>query len=190
MNRTTLMQLTSLSNLFTDKQNLLKQTIGNLPLNAIKDDARFKATIARIKTDILLSPVTIGEPKIKSNRQETKKVSPNYQQMWGGQQTVNIITVEFPYTGSSELFKYRGSGGSLILDYIYLPSGSASIYIDIELEALNKEVALTAASKEIANTINLININNPQVESWSATQSVLIEQMAEQKRKELIELYS
>ena len=183
------MQLSSLSGLFVDRERELKQLIANLQINEVKDDNKFTATINRIKQQLLLTPVSIGEPKITGNQAKTQQVPPNYQNMWGGQRTMNVITVEFPFTGSAELFNYRSNGGSLSMHNIYLPSYN-SISLDVQLAELNKEKALAKAKEEMATTLEVINQNNPDAERWSATQSVLIEQMADKKRKELLAFYS
>lgn len=181
-------QLYSIDNLFSERKKQIVEYLNNLKLVSIKDDNAFRSTMVRIKNSFLLEPVTIGEPKITGNRPLTKQMPPHYQNLWGGPQTFNQITVSFPYTGSSEVFSYRANG-SLVISIFYLPSGS-SIEVDVLLPQLNKEQALSNARKEMAATIELIKLNNPSVEAWSANMSTFIEEQAVIKRKELLELYS
>lgn len=189
MNTKTIMQLHSLDGLFAEKERELKETIGNLQIGEVKDDNKFTATVKRIKQQILLTPVTIGEPKITGNEQTTRQVPYEHQGMLGPTQSINIITVEFSYTGSRELFDYRSGSGSLTMRRIYEPSYN-TIPVEVELKELDKATALSNAKDEMATTLQLIKLNNPDVERWAATQSVLIEQMADKKRKELLDFYS
>lgn len=189
MNVISTMQLHTLDILFMEKNRELKDTIGNLQINEVKTDAAFNATVSRIKRNILLTPVTIGEPKITGNNQITKQVPANYQNFLGGTQNMHVITVSFPCTGSEELFNYRINGGSLPMKNIYLPSYK-SISIEVQLKELDKAAALSMAKSEMATTIELISQNNSPAEQWSATTAVLIQQMAEKKRQELIDFYS
>lgn len=189
MNAISTMQLSILDNLFIEKERELKRIIGDLQLIQVKSDSAFDATLNRIKNSILLSPVIIGEPKITGNRQITKQVPPNYQNMWGGPQNRNVISISFPFTGSEELFNHRAGGQSLAMNRIYLPS-YRSIDIEVELKDLDKSAALSMATAEIATTRELINQNNPVVENWSIKMIPIIEQMAANKRKELIDFYS
>jgi hypothetical protein len=189
MNTISTMQLNTLDTLFQEKERELKNTIGNLQLNEVKTDAATDVTISRIKRDILLTPVTIGEPKITGNNQITKEVPAHYQNMWGGSQNINVITVSFSFTGSEELFNYRTSGESLSMSSIYLPSYN-SIVVEVQLKELSKVEALTMAKSEMRTTFELIKQNNPTVKNWSLKMTDSIEQMVSQKRKELVDFYS
>ncbi|MGI8636062.1 MAG: hypothetical protein ACR2KZ_11740, partial [Segetibacter sp.] len=87
---------------------------------------------------------------------------PNYNNLWGGPQTIQVITVEFPYTGSEELFNYR-TGESLSMGHIYEPSYRA-ISVEVQLPQLNKEQALSKAKQEMSITFELIRQNNPNIQ--------------------------
>ncbi|MEO7044793.1 MAG: hypothetical protein ABI091_05760, partial [Ferruginibacter sp.] len=78
MNPISTMQLSSLSGLFAEREKELKQLIANLQINEVKDDNKFTATIKRIKQQLLLTPVSIGEPRITGNQAKTQQVPPNY----------------------------------------------------------------------------------------------------------------
>ena len=182
------MQLQVLSNLFMEKEKELKQAVGDLQLNDVKEDSNFKKTVQQIKKQILLQPVTIGEPKITGNQQTTRQVPPNYQNLWGGAQNINVITVEFPCAGSEELFSYR-TGESLTIARVYQPSYK-SISVEVQLLELNKEQALTKAREEMTTTFELIKQNNPVIERWSAQMEPQVEAALEKKRKELFDFYS
>jgi hypothetical protein len=183
------MELHTLDNLFQLRERELRALIGNLQLEMVRDDKRFEATIGNIKEQILLTPATIGEASIHGNRQEARQVRPNYQMMWGGQQDINIVTVNFSVSGSDELFEYRASGSQLTVTSVYTPD-YGSISIDIEVPVLDKAQALAKANEEIKTTRTLIEQNNPVVQAWSQRMSQQIESMATQKRKELMDFYS
>ena len=181
-------QLQTIRSLFDAKETELKDSIGNLQIGEVKEVNKFTATVKRIKREILLTPVKIGKPKITAHEQVTKPVPQQYQGMWGRSRTVNVIKVQFPYTGSRELFDYR-TGESLAMGTIYEPSGG-TITVDVELQQLDKAAAISKAKEEMAITFKLIEQNNSDAEQWSAIQTPLIEQMADKKRKELLDFYS
>jgi hypothetical protein len=189
MNTISTVQLSTLDNLFLSKENEVKDTIANLTVNEVKEDARFTATVQRIKDQTKLTPVVIGEPKITDNNTITRNVAPNFQDMWGGQRKFEVVTVEFPFTGSEELFNFRASGIALTMGSVYLPSYN-TISIDVQLQQLNKDVALNSANSEIALTKELIKQNNPFAEQWNNKINATIDTLAEQRRKQLLELYS
>ncbi|MBS1780448.1 MAG: hypothetical protein JST70_14045 [Bacteroidetes bacterium] len=183
------MQISVLDNLFQQREKEIKHAIGNLSINDVKEDGHFHASINRIKSRAILTPVTIGDPVIKNNRQEMRQVPSNYQMIFGGERAVNIVTVEFPVTGSHELFEYRANGGSLTLSNVYTPDYN-SISMDIEVPALDKVQVMAAASKEINTTRELIAQNNPHAEAWSQQIGNKIDAIASAKRKELLDFYN
>ena len=68
-----------------------------MQINDVKDNARFAAAVDRIKSQVLLRPAAIGDPVIAGQRPHTKKVPPHYQNPWGGDVTVYIVSINFPY---------------------------------------------------------------------------------------------
>ncbi|MCL4817477.1 MAG: hypothetical protein KJZ56_12660 [Flavobacteriales bacterium] len=181
------------STLFSNKQKELNQLVGNLTLNEVKNDEQFTRTIKRIKEAILLKPVTFQEPKITGNYQIEKTVQPNYQDMWGGQRQVNVITVEFKFEGSFDLFGYSPNGlsfGSSSNMRVFQPDYGNVISVDIELQTLDKIAALNSANAQMEMTFGVINGNNTQAQQWSTSIEPTIESLLATKRKELLEFYS
>lgn len=181
------------SYLFEAKKNELKQLVGNLKIDEVKDDERFKRTIQRIKGNILLKPVTFQEPKITGNSTDERIVSSNFQDMWGGKKQINVITIEFKFDGSSELFNYGPNGlsfGSSGNNRIYQPGYGNSIDVQIELQTLDKIIALDSAKAQMELTFSVITGNNEQAKQFNVSIEPIIEQMLIAKRKELIDLYS
>lgn len=177
------MDASVLDNLFIEKKKTLKRMIGNLQIDNVKSDTRFASTVNSIKQAVLLKPVTIGEPRITGNHQKERQVSAHYQNMWGGSQMVNVITVEFSYTGSSELFSYRVSNQSLTVDRIYNPFYNT---IEVKVSQLDKNQALSEAKNKLATTKQLIQQNNSVVEQWSANMENRIQTLAEEKRTDRV----
>ncbi len=136
-----------------------------------------------------MTPVTFEEPKITTHYQETRQVSPNYQQMWGGSQNVNIVTVEFPFEGSEELFQYMASGVPLTMGRFYQPSGNR-VSIEVTITALDKTAVIAAAKEKMSATFDLINANNTHAKQWSASKDAAIDDLLIKKRKELNDFYS
>lgn len=178
--------------LFSAKRNELKSLIANLQLNEVKEDEQFKNTVQKIKNATLLKPVVFDEPTINKNTTSTKEVGPNYNNPFGGKITLNVITVEFKFTGSSELFEYLPSngmsfGGSNIR--VFQPIGK-SVFIDVELSSLDKELTIREAKAKMDLTRNVIAGNNSQLEPWNTSIEADIDSMAAAKRTELIKFYS
>lgn len=183
------MQLTAIANLFNEKEKQLSEYIGNLSLDDVKEESRFKKSIADIKEYILLKSVEIGEPKITNNRQITRPVPENQQIFYGKEIQRQAITVSYPYSGSDEVFQFRSLEGAFPIASIYTPSYN-TIDVEVELQSLDKTEALNKANEEMKTTFLLIEKNNPAIESWSNNMAHRIEELADQKRKELLEFYS
>lgn len=187
------MQLQINSALFTKKQKEFELIAGNLRINEVKEDADFQKTINRVKNSILLNSVTFQEPTITGHQQVEKQFPPDYQNMWGGARQINIISVEFRFEGSTELFNYSPNGlsfGSSSNMRIFQPNYGNSITIEIELATLDKNTALNSARAQMEMTFSVINGNNQQAEQWNRTMEATIESTLIEKRKELLEFYS
>lgn len=181
------MQLSSISNLFVERERELNSIIGNLQFDDVKTDPAINLTIKQIENKLLLQPVTIGDPKIAEHRTEVRNVPANYLNPIGGPQNFTIVIVDFPYTGSWELFEYRG-GGSLTVNTIYSPTGNR-ISIEVRVSKLDKAEALAQANNEIRTTRELIEMNNPEIVKWSKGMQIRIKGAIESKAKELKEFY-
>lgn len=188
------MELPINSYLFDAKRKELSQLIGNLTIDEVKEDEKFQATVKRIKNAILLEPVLFEEPKIVGNYQSEKTVPPNSIEMWGGTRVVNVISVEFKFKGSTELFKYSPNGlsfGSSSNMRVYQPDFGNFITVEVELPNLDKKAALGSAIAKMEMTYEVIRGNNMQAEQQlNASIENVIESMANDRRKELLDFYS
>lgn len=181
------MDLSSISNLFHKKERELNAIIGNLQLEDIKSDPALSSTINRVERSLLLEPVAIGDPRITGHRTEQRNYPPHYNSFFGGLQNITLITVEFPCTGSSELFEYRGSG-QLTVGSVYVPSGN-QISVEVQVSKVDKAEALAKANDEIRITKELIRMNNSEIVNWSESMKTKIKSEIESKRIELKALY-
>jgi len=182
-------QLPIIDDLFQKKSTLLTQLAGNLSVDSIKEDNQFEATVSRIKSQLKLNPVEFGEPKISNHNQTTIQAPPNFRNPMGGPQQVFIITVDFPFSGSNELFGVMPSNVMYTSGRVYQPYGN-SISIEVTLTQLDKEKALSEARGAMDATKSLIKANNKQATDWSNSMELKIDSVLQQKRKEIIDLYS
>ena len=175
--KSTLDDLHFMHELFQQKNNDFRDMINNLKIGDVKDEKTFQKTKERIKNQVLLTPVLFESPKITDNRTEMR------------QRQITIVEVKFPFQGSAELFEYRPDSITFYDPTVYLPIGN-SVNVEVIVEKLNKEEVLSIANKQIALTIGLINAINPQIEAWSKRMTTQIDDQLQEKRKELIDLYS
>lgn len=179
--------------LFSAQEKELKSEIGRLSLTDLKEDAQFERTTRRIKDTFLLKLVVFqGDPKITKNRQTEKVVQPNAEDMWGGTRLINIVTVEFYFEGSCELFEYSPNNitiGGHSNSCVYRPSGNV-IDVEIEQKLLNKDAAINAARDKMGMTFNVISSNNTQADQWNKNAALIIDSLLAARRKEITDLYS
>lgn len=172
------------------KEAGINSLINNLKIGDVKDDAKFAQTSSRIKNSVLLKKVEFGEPKCTDHEYEDRPLSMQ-QQLIGGTRHHYIHTVEFPFTGATELFDHTPEGGfsysssdrGLILpDYNRL-----TVYVD--LPQLNPQGAIAEARSLLSMTMQFVNSNNASIDAWSQSVSQRIDQQLQQKREELIKLF-
>lgn len=183
-------QLKTTYDLFSEKNRELKDEIGNLHIEDVKDN-RLDATIKRIKRQILLYPVVFKEPKIIDHQQSQKNERPNYNNPFGGNVTVNNVMVEFPFEGSPDIFGYNPSSGFHYSDpVVYLPDSNNTVVIKVETHKLDKDAVLNEARGKMQTTFNIISPVNAEVKAWTERTEPGIEDMIKQKKEELLKFYS
>lgn len=186
-------QLPNNQNLLSEQEKECKNTINNLQLKDVKEEEKFKETVAKIKQQFSLTPVTISPPVIKSNRSESRSEAPNYHNLFGGNRTIQIVQVNFDFSGSPKLFQYspnefKYGGGSN--NRVFQPDYGSTIRLEIEHPSLDKEAIIQKAKSSMECTNSLIKGNNIQIKNWNERFQITIEEMCNAKRKELIDLYS
>lgn len=184
------MQLTVLDNLFLQREKALREAINLLTLNEVKEEFNLVETKKHIAKSILPNPVFIDKPRIVSDYSIERPGFPSPLNPLGRPQSVKIVVVEFPFIGSMELFDYSPNGGGLPIRNIYQPSSANTILIEIEMEQIDKVRTLAKAEEKMLTTRSLINRNNQQLSTWTAITTLKIEKMIEERRTELLKLYS
>ena len=190
MNGLTPMQLKPISYLFQAKDQNLKDILGNLKPNDVKD-TNLSNTLNRIKKDVLLTPVTFGDPKILDHSSEERQMQGNFQNPFPHCRQVITARVEFPFEGSSELFSYMPDGYAFggSSTRVYQPD-YGTITIDVEVDQLDKDLMLSKARQQMDTTSSLIKQINPSAENWSKTKEPQIESALKSKKEELDSFYS
>jgi hypothetical protein len=185
-------QLRNIYELYKAKDQQLDFLVGNLQTFDVQNDQIYDVTLARIRGQILLNEVTFGPLAITSNRQEQKTVPPNYNNLFGGQEIVQIVTVEYKFKGSSELFKYIPNGWQYSSNdtTVYQPEGTDQICLEVEVPRLDKAEVISKADIMMKTTLSIITQINPQIRNWSDGKEIAIKMSLDQKRKELMALYS
>lgn len=179
-----------MSELKRQKEAKINSLINNLKIGDVKDDMKFSETSSRIKNSILLKKVEFGEPKCTDHEYEDRPLSMQ-QQLIGASRQHYIHTVEFPYTGDSELFDHMPESGfsfsnsdhGLIIPY----HDRLTVYVD--LPELNPTKAIAEARSLLSLTMQFVNSNNASIENWSQSVIQRIDQQMQQKREELIKLF-
>lgn len=188
--RTVTLELPIINNLFHERKKELDRLISNLKIEQVKEDSVFENTVKNIKSKILLTAVTLGEPSVKGHTPLEKPRNSFQIELLGGAKQGNVIQVEFPFTGSKEMFAYMPENVSIPMGTVYQPSFN-SLVVDVTLYGeLNKDRAIGEANAEMNSTFAIVDGNNTQATQWSERQEPIIDSMAAQKRKELLDFYS
>ena len=179
-----------MSELKREKESVINSLINNLIIDDVKDDANFAKTSSRIKNSVILKKVEFGEPKFTDHKYEDRPLS-MHQQLIGASRHHYIHTVEFPFTGNTELFDHTPEGGFSYSNSdrgLILPNyNRLTVYVD--LPELNPTMAIAEARGLLSMTMEFVNSNNASIDAWSQSVSQRIDQQLQQKREELIRLF-
>ncbi len=183
------MQLRIIDNLFIEREKELKELIGNLQIENVNNDQAYNNTLDRIKRQILLNSVSFEEPKISGHYQETRQVQQSSHNLFGGAQQVFVITIDFSFSGSEELFDVYPNNTTVPMGRIYQPVGH-NVSVEVTIPQLDKEKAISEAKSLMSTTFTIINANSTQAENWSKAKEPLIESMLQEQSKKLLDFYS
>lgn len=181
-------QLPVIDDLFRERNQQFVTVLKNLKLKDVETDEALAKTSERIKQDILLSPVHIGEPRIIDNFQETRPI-PAHIGLGSTLREVEVVVVNFPFKGSSEIFGYIAAGVTYVDRGVAQPENN-ELNVEVELGRLDKEEALSQARKTMENTLSIINQNNPHVLAWHDGFIIRLGMELKRRQKELLDLYS
>ncbi len=174
-----------------DKIAQIDSYINGLKLKDVQNDENLLSTLDKIKKKFIPIPVEFGEPHITNHQEVQKHFNPSYDNPFGGNRTVFIVTVSFEFSGSTELFKFKPSSYSYGNSYpnIFQPY-SNSIEIEVELFQLDKSIILNEARNKIRMTQDFVENNNSFVRNWESGAISYIEQKLQNQKKILENLYS
>ena len=179
-----------MSELKRQKEAGINSLINNLKIGDVKDDDKFARTSSRIKNSVLLKKVELGEPKCVDYEYEERALSMQ-QQVLGMSRHHYVHTVEFPFTGDTELFDHTpevGFSHSSSDRGLVLPSyNRLTVYVD--LPELNPTRAIAEARNLLSMTMQFVNSNNASIDAWSQSISHRIDQQLQQKREELAKFF-
>lgn len=178
-----------LSALKSERAKRVLNLINNLKLSDVEADATYNVTLSKIKQAVLFTPVTISEPKYVDHQYKHKPLTIE-QQMFGGSTEHYYFKFSAEFTGSVELFNHIPESGFGVGagDFVIEPTGR-SLNIEVELNELNVEKATIAAKDTLAYTIVYTKITSQDITDWNIEITAKIENLAAQKRQQLIEQF-
>lgn len=180
------MRGTTRTDLFREREEELEHELNDLQWDDVQEDDAFERTKEAIKSRILLEEVDISYdgPELKDHEATTEERG-------GHQFPAQTFYIEFPFSGSPELFAYMPEGATIPGTRIYQPDPDEDV-VPIEVTQENepsRDKVLEEAKSHIKPTIALLNKANEQVREWNRTMEERIDQRAEAKREQLRELY-
>lgn len=185
-NFTSTFSLSPIVVLLREKESKINSLINNLKIGDVREDENFNDTTNRIKQTILLTPVTIGEPKYIDHEYEERPLNMT-EQLLGRSKDHYIYTISFQFTGSDELFNYVPDGFSVSSsDHGVIMPYSRQITVKVDLPVLDTQRAIAVANDYLSLTKQLIEGNNITVSNWTTGVEQTINERLKQKREELI----
>ncbi len=180
-----------MSELKRQRESGINALVNNLKIGDVKDETKFNQTATRIKNSILLKKVEFGDPRFVDHEFEEIALTMHQQLIGGVSRNHYFHEIEFPFTGSTELFDHTPENGFSFSSSdrgLILPnSNNLTVYVD--LPELNPNGAIAAAKNLLTMTMQFVNNNNSSVESWTVVISQRIDELLKQKREELIKLF-
>lgn len=179
-----------LANLKRERESMIDSLINNLKLTDVEKDEAFIKTVERIKKSVVLIPAEIGAGRVAYHEFEQREMTMQMQ-LLGAPSSFYHHEVVFQVTGSSELFSHtpeQGFSYSSSDHGLILPSGR-QLTVYASLPKLENEKAIAAAEQLLIMTKQFVNNNNATVKPWNAAIEARIDQQAQAKRKELIDMF-
>lgn len=160
--------------------------INSLTLIDVHDEFMFRSTLSRIKAEILVEPVELGEIEYAEYELQTNKSKANKENKKNDKFFIHQIIV--PYTGDKAIFCYTPEEGYTLIDpsQVSIIPLSKCLVINIGLTELNPELAIAEAKALMNLTIQFIEKNNVTVQKWNHATEQLIKEKLKEKRDQLI----
>lgn len=175
--------------LIRQKEEQLSRNIVNLRIIDVLDSDHFSWLKQELKRIVLIKPVVFGKPALSTHHPVVKR-GQLLGRLRGKLQSIYTHVVQFPFTGSSELFCCMPDPQIICGDEtgIFKPSGNC-VLVDIGLPFQPAEEVISEASVMVALTRQIISQNNDIVAAWTHSIEQRIEGEMDAKRHELLQLY-
>jgi len=122
--------------------------------------------LLREKKDILykkfsLKKVEFSDPKIVNHTEKTINVGQSYDNCFPYKKNIYEVEIKQDFSGSIELFSYHPNGYNYggNLQYVYIPT-SNTIIVYVQIDEMNKSLALAEFNKKMQMTYNFVENNN------------------------------
>jgi hypothetical protein len=174
-----------------ERENRINNLINIIKIHDVREDASFEKTTLRIKNEILLPPIIIGEGKFINYEFREIPLSFNQQVLGMGNKNHYLHQVEFPFTGSKELFSHipeTGFSYSSSDRGIILP-GANYITVIVDLPEINPQKSISEANNLLNMTLQFVNGNNLSIQSWNTYIEQKIDNELTKKREALMEIF-
>lgn len=178
-----------ITDLLQKRESKINTLINNLKIEDVKDNTAFDRTTLRIKREVLLSEVVIGEGKFINH--EYQEITLNFhQQVSGGSKNHYYHEISFPFTGSRELLTYRPVEFEFFSNSRGLiEPNSADLTVYVDMPELNPSKAIEQAGVILSMTTQFARKNNTVVKSWVEVVEKHIDAELIKKREQLIKLF-
>ena len=179
------------STFLDQKEKSINSIINNLKISDVKDDSQFNITRLSIKDAIIPKPVKFAEPAVINHTYEEIQLTFQQQVAGGLRKDHYYHEIKFPFTGSIELFSYSAGGYSYSSsDLGLIAPNYNSVTIFIDLPELDPKQAIANARTTAGLTLRLVEDNNSSLDRWTSGINQKIDDLLDQKRKELIKKFS
>lgn len=176
-----------IQNLFEQRKQALRLRMGNLQIVDVQNDEAYERTLNSLIETVVLREIIFSDFIIGDHRMISKQFPANFNFPMPHTKDVYIFSVQKPFTGSQELFKYSPEGYSFSSSDtgVYQPTGNA-IHLEIEVEEFSKELVLRKAEAAMRTTQNFIAQINPQAINWSNAITEGLKSRLVERRTELL----
>src|SRR5690606_3605614 len=108
----------AIQELFDESEELLNEIVDLMKIDEVRSDEAFEKTTEKVRNRLLLTPVSFGEPYIIEDRRGYRGGSIDGEDCF-------VVTVAFPFTGSSEIIGSRPTTGDAFPDgHLYKAYGN------------------------------------------------------------------
>jgi hypothetical protein len=182
--------LPRLADLLLQRENQMKELIGDMKYDDVKTDLIYEKTKANIAGSTLFQEIAFGDSSLIDHDSITRPLSFE-EQVLGTNPTSVYHRIRVEFTGSTELATHRPDsyGYSSSDRGILTPEDDEHFEVIVKLNTLNKDQALKSASHQLNLTRSLIDSNNEVVKTWNVKMLEILSKLADEQRKKLTDAY-